>query len=1150
MTWQLAEPCEGVVLTAENDGVWLRGKNTSFDKPLTRLGRLLPILIPQLVELDIATIEDNAVRISHINFADLEDHDIDAFNNVAPWSPFAVELKTEGSLGASDFRYRVSFFWGRDPIHLERTGCFVKHTNKIFRLDKQTFTLIEAIEKFNSLPSEEKKKPGNALLAFAEIKGISEDIGAGIDRFIYAQKVIVPSKIGLDIVPDSEGRITFVPQMDNVPSDGIIKAFLASDDVTDVYSVDSPDGGRVRVLLNESQKEVLRRMQKVRHLGGLNKAKVLSNPYKIFDGVADAVDINLQDFGPRVKGIGDFPFVSQPFVSYGSTGIFDGPDDTPHYEKGKLDVGVKCRYPDGAVEDVIFNSREELLKFRNDLKLSKQTGSGTVDLKGKTIIIDDDFVMGIEEIIERISKPKKDKSEKTAKYHYLLIYTNESELEYNEDKECLNIGEDKFCIPDSLSDGVALKPHQLTGLKWLQLNYLMPRRGCLLADEMGLGKTLQVLTFLAWLIEKDHISPAGTDKEKAPWNPILVVAPIMLLENETWVNDMKTFFKGEGSIFRPFITLHGSELRKFRKPDITGREIEIESSVLDLDKLRQYRVIFTNYETITNYQYSFAMMKDSWSVVVTDEAQEYKTPNTKISHALKSLSPRFRIACTGTPVETRLIDIWNIFDFLQPGRLGSASEFSKQYEHPILSGTGTNITEMLSQLRDKLYFGQKKAFVLRRDKSQLKDLPEKHEHKIFCNLSAEQCERHVDFVGRAQAGGEGNHPFTMIHQLMKLYQHPDLLPEFIGLDSSHVDDACKRAPKLEKVMEILSDIRAKGEKALIFTRTRYMQDILAIVLSSKFRLNVDIIRGGTSRKGSTGSFNNNRKNIIQRFRNSNGFNVLVLSPDVAGIGLTLVEANHVIHYGRWWNPAKEVQATDRVYRIGQTKDVHVYYPIAREPNNAFKSFDEKLDALLQRRKELAADFLAPMPDESELGKKLLEDIIGDKIETGSAKPLTKNDIRLLPYDRFEALIALIEEKRGKKSVLTPRSLDYGIDVISISGNQVFLIQCKHTNWDAVFDNEVIAETINALENYRGRWLREIANRGNSLIPALVTNGKLTKTAIAQANTYDIQVITGNDLWKLLEQTPCSLAEVEMMETRRMANMRDVQSEINKVVNGL
>ncbi|MDA8214253.1 MAG: SNF2-related protein [Nitrospiraceae bacterium] len=1148
MTWQLTEPCEGVILCAENDGVWFRGETTIFEKPKSRLGRLLPILIPQLVELDIAIIENNAVRIPYVNFVELEDQEIDAFNNVAPWSPFAVEIETAGSLGASDLKYKVRFYWGREQIHLERMGCFVKRANKIFRLDKQTFTLIEAIENFNSLPSEEKTKPGNALLTFAEIKGISEDIGAGIDRFIYVQKVIVPSKIGLDIVPDSEGRITFVPQMDNVPSDGIIKAFLASDDVADVYSVDSPDGGRVRVLLNESQKEVLRRMQKVRHLGGFNKAKVLSNPYAVFDGVADSVDINLKDFGPRVKGIGDFPFVSQVFVSYGDTGIFDDPDETTRHEKGKLNVGVKCHYPDGTVEDVNFSSREELLKFRNNLKVAKQTGSGTVDLKGKTIIIDDDFVRGIDEIVERVSEPGKDKAQQPTKRHYLLIYTNESELEYNEDKECLNIGEDKFCIPSSLADAIALKPHQSIGLKWLQLNYLMLRRGCLLADEMGLGKTLQVLAFLAWLIEKGDISPAGINKEKAPWNPILVVAPIMLLENETWVNDMKTFFKGDGSIFRPFLTLHGSELRKFRKPDIKGRETEIESSVLDLEKLRQYRVIFTNYETITNYQYSFAMMKDSWSVVVTDEAQEYKTPNTKISHALKSLSPKFRIACTGTPVETRLIDIWNIFDFLQPGRLGSASEFSKQYEHPILCGTETNITEMLGQIRDKLYFGQQKAFVLRRDKSQLKDLPEKHEHKIFCNLSAEQCKRHVDFVGRAQAGGEGNHPFAMIHQLMKLYQHPDLLPEFIGLDSSHVDDACRRAPKLEKVMEILSDIRTKGEKALIFTRTRYMQDILAIVLSSKFRLNVDIIRGGTSQKGSTGSFNNNRKNIIQRFRNSNGFNVLVLSPDVAGIGLTLVEANHVIHYGRWWNPAKEVQATDRVYRIGQTKDVHVYYPIAREPNNAFKSFDEKLDALLQRRKELAADFLAPMPDESELGKKLWEDIIGDKKETGSAKPLTKNDIRLLPWDRFEALVALIEEKRDKKSLLTPRSLDYGIDVISISGNQAFLIQCKHNDWDGVLDNNVIAETINALENYRGRWLREIANRGISLIPALVTNGKLTKTAIAQAKAYDVQVITGIDLWKLLEKSPCSLAEVEMMESQRMANMREVQAKINEIVN--
>ena len=1152
MHMQLAEPSSNTYLTAEGDGVWIRNESVNISEfqnllllePKTRLGRLLPVLIPQLVELDIAAIEGNAIRIPYPNFVDLEENEIDAFSNVVSWSPFAIEIQTTGTLGAADLKYKLRFFWGRDQIHLDRMGCFVKRGNNIYRLDKQTFALLEAIETFNVLSPDDRKKPGNALLAFANIKGISEDIGAEIDRFITDQKVIVPAKVGLDMITDKDGRITFVPQIDEVPSEGMTKAFLASDDVDDVYSVDSADGGRVRVLLNQSQKEVLRRMQRVRHLGGFNKAKVLSNPYKIFDGVVDAIDINLQNFGPRVKGIGDFPFISQPFVSYGDTGIFDDPGNEAAYEKGKINVGVKCQYPDGTTEDVIFGNREELLKFQHNLKVAKQEGSGTVELKGKTIIIDDEFVRGIEEIIGRVSKRKKDGGEKSAHHHYLLIYTNESELEYNEDVNIQDISDAEYGAPDNLSDGVALKPHQSIGLKWLQSNYLMHRRGCLLADEMGLGKTLQVLAFLAWLIDRGDISPANTDREKAPWNPILVVAPIMLLENETWVNDMKTFFKSEGSIFQPFITLHGSELKKFRRSDIKGRETEIESSILDLDKLKQYRVIFTNYETITNYQYSFAMMKDSWSVIVTDEAQEYKTPNTKISHALKSLSPKFRIACTGTPVETRLIDIWNIFDFLQPGRLGSASEFSKQYERPILSENGTNLTETLGQLRDRLYFGQPKAYVLRRDKTQLKDLPVKHEHKVFCDLSLEQCERHKDFVGRARAGGDGNHPFAMIHQLMKLYQHPDLLPQFTGLDPNCLEETSNRSPKLQKVIEILSNIRTQGEKALIFTRSLDMQQILATVISAKFSISVDIINGGTSRKGATRSSNNTRKNIIHRFQKSNGFNVLILSPEVAGIGLTITEANHVIHYGRWWNPAKESQSTDRVYRIGQTKDVHVYYPIAIEPNNAFKTFDQKLDALIQRRKELAADFLAPLPNEDELSKELLADIIGDSKETGTAKSLTKDEIQLLPWDRFEALVALLEEKGNKKAILTPASGDHGIDVISIDGKQVMLTQCKHTAWDAVLDTDVIEETINALDSYRGHWLKAIA--ANVVIkPALVTNGKLTKNASSLAANKGVQIVLGKDLWKLLDKMPCSLAEVEMMESRRLLSMRDVKYTMDR-----
>lgn len=148
---------------------------------------------------------------------------------------------------------------------------------------------------------------------------------------------------------------------------------------------------------------------------------------------------------------------------------------------------------------------------------------------------------------------------------------------------------------------------------------------------------------------------------------------------------------------------------------MTGKETVIGEAVLDLERLRQYRVVLPNYETVTNYQHSFARMKDHWTVVVTDEAQEYKTPNTKISHALKSLAPGFRIACTGTPVETRLLDVWNLFDFLQPGYLlGSAAEFTKTYETPIEQQPTADSSPVLSRLKERLSFGHPCAFVLRR----------------------------------------------------------------------------------------------------------------------------------------------------------------------------------------------------------------------------------------------------------------------------------------------------------------------------------------------------------------------------------------------------------------------------------------------------
>ncbi|MGH9426368.1 MAG: DEAD/DEAH box helicase, partial [Terriglobia bacterium] len=475
----------------------------------------------------------------------------------------------------------------------------------------------------------------------------------------------------------------------------------------------------MRVILDETQREVLRRMQRVRHLKGADQAEVLRDPHAVFDGVAEGIDIDPGMFGPRVKGVGDFPFVVQPYLQRSATGIFEDSEEIAgRRERGKFSAGLKCCYVDGSIEEVAFQSREEVIELERAAKSAWQGGEGTVEWNKKSILIDESFVRALSELVERVTPAKTTVADRpSTPRRYLLIYTNENELEYEEAYQGEG-GETDLEIPKALKSPDLLKDHQRAGIAWLQRNFRLNRHGCLLADDMGLGKTLQVLTFLAWLIEKGDLSREDTNPEAAPWDPILIVTPVILLESETWLNDMRTFFAGEGTIFNPLLSLHGATLKTMRRPNVGGRETVLGEAVLDLDRLRQHRVVLTNYETVTNYQHSFARMKEHWTVVVTDEAQEYKTPNTKISHALKSLSPRFRVACTGTPVETRLLDVWNLFDFLQPGHLlGSATEFTKQYEAPIEQQPPTTSSTALSQLKDRLYFGRDDAFVLRREKT-------------------------------------------------------------------------------------------------------------------------------------------------------------------------------------------------------------------------------------------------------------------------------------------------------------------------------------------------------------------------------------------------------------------------------------------------
>jgi SNF2 family DNA or RNA helicase len=238
-------------------------------------------------------------------------------------------------------------------------------------------------------------------------------------------------------------------------------------------------------------------------------------------------------------------------------------------------------------------------------------------------------------------------------------------------------------------------------------------------------------------------------------------------------------------------------------------------------------------------------------------------------------------------------------------------------------------------------------------------------------MSNQELELHRTLVRNMCSDSGKMRHLAALHDFSHLYQHPALL-------SSEPEEMSAAAllagsSKLRSVVDTLHEIRQRREKAIIFTRHRAMQSILAKVLQNEFGIPIRIINGLTQRsQGGTGFKSaNTRKAILDEFRSRLGFNVLILSPHVAGVGLTITEANHVIHYGRWWNPAVESQATDRVYRIGQTKDVHVYLPILHDPSGAIPAtFDERLDTLMELKYRLAEDFLKPVDTEDQMGNVL------------------------------------------------------------------------------------------------------------------------------------------------------------------------------------
>jgi len=465
---------------------------------------------------------------------------------------------------------------------------------------------------------------------------------------------------------------------------------------------------------------------------------------------------------------------------------------------------------------------------------------------------------------------------------------------------------------DSIKIGKPLKtqlrPYQQRGLAWLRFLAELGLGACL-ADDMGLGKTIQVLALLLYNQQ---------NKTMKKTKPSLLIVPASLLSN----------WRKEAERFTPSLNL------TFLHPAETDRK-KLEKITKNPDKaLAQSDLLVTTYSMLTRQPW---LGDIDWQLVILDEAQAIKNPSTRQSKAAKKLSARSRIVLTGTPVENRLGDLWSLFDFLNPGLLGSANVFKKFVKS--LQDREHNQFAPLRQLVQ--------PYILRRlktDRKIITDLPDKIETPCYCKLSKQQVKLYEQTVKALRAtlkDADGIARRGMVLQsLMRLKQicnHPSQLTgdgDYIASDSG----------KFLRLGEICDEIASRQEKALIFTQFREITDSLADYLGTVFGRTGVILHGGTAVK--------KRQALVEQFQSDDGPPFFILSLKAGGTGLNLTAACHVIHFDRWWNPAVENQATDRAFRIGQKHNVLVHKFITTG------TVEEKIDAMITEKQKMADEILS------------------------------------------------------------------------------------------------------------------------------------------------------------------------------------------------
>jgi SNF2 family DNA or RNA helicase len=617
-------------------------------------------------------------------------------------------------------------------------------------------------------------------------------------------------------------------------------------------------------------------------------------------------------------------------------------------QRAKVRLKAKGKSPSGGDKSKSYFSFTTLVEYQYELAIGDQpisekewqqlvnAKSSLVQFRGEWMELDRDKMR---EMLEFWKKHQQEHPEMSLLEFLKISAEGEDSVELNFERdrtlsEMLSKLNDKSRL-EEVSDPSGfqgkLREYQKRGVSWLYYLESLGLNGCL-ADDMGLGKSAQVIARL--LQEREAGNQNGNDSKHGkksgkktskkttqnnteiqtiPIPPTLLIAPTSVVGN--WYKEVEKFAPQ-----LKVLVHHGGQ----RQQDVEVFKTECAN----------YDLVITSFTLARKDQRLLESL--DWHRVVIDEAQNIKNPKTAQTKAILKLPATHRLALTGTPVENRLLDLWSIFNFLNPGYLGKEAQFRQSFEVPIQKNNDVTRSATLKKLVE--------PFILRRmktDQSIIKDLPDKVEQKLYCNLTKEQAslyEAVLKDIDKQLEDSEGiQRKGLILATLTKLKQICNHPMQFLQ-DGS--DFTPERSHKLERLSEMVTEAMEEGESLLIFTQFTEIGEALEKHLRHVLHYQTYYLHGGTAAK--------RRQQMIAEFQDPETEpSIFVLSLKAGGVGITLTKANHVFHFDRWWNPAVEDQATDRAFRIGQKKNVFVHKFVA------IGTLEERIDQMIEDKKKLA-----------------------------------------------------------------------------------------------------------------------------------------------------------------------------------------------------